>query len=158
MPHDVEPASATLPGVDPDRPRAAAHAAGAAGRRAADVALAEDIVAAEVDAFLTWPRGSDVAPTVAALRTRADEVVTAELRRLEPRAAGLTDAQRAEVAKSVHRVVQRLLHAPTVRVRQLRRRAGRRGVRRTCCGNCSTCPSRSTCRGAPGSRPGGRSS
>jgi glutamyl-tRNA reductase len=82
------------------------------------MALAEDIVAAEVEAFVTWHRGSDVAPTVAALRSRAEDVVTAELRRLAARTAGLTDDQRAEIAKSMHRVVQRLLHEPTVRVRQ----------------------------------------
>jgi glutamyl-tRNA reductase len=56
---------------------------------------------------------------VAALRGRADEVVTAELRRLVQRRPDLTDDQRAEVARTVHRVVQRLLHQPTVRVRQL---------------------------------------
>jgi glutamyl-tRNA reductase len=60
-----------------------------------------------------------VAPTVAALRGRADDVVSAELRRLAQRRPELTDAQRAEMARTVHRVVQRLLHQPTVRVRQL---------------------------------------
>ena len=58
-------------------------------------------------------------PTVAALRGRADDVVTAELRRLAQRRPDLSDEQRAEVARTVHRVVQRLLHQPTVRVRQL---------------------------------------
>ncbi|MFD0822513.1 glutamyl-tRNA reductase, partial [Micromonospora zhanjiangensis] len=43
----------------------------------------------------------------------------AELRRLNNRRPELTDDQRAEVARTVHRVVQRLLHSPTVRVRQL---------------------------------------
>ncbi len=116
VPHDVDRSVADHPAVtliDIDRLRSGGTIAGAA-----DVALAEDIVSAEVDAFVAWHRGSDVAPTVAALRTRADEVVTAELRRLGSRATGLTDAQRAEVAKSMHRIVQRLLHEPTVRVRQ----------------------------------------
>ncbi|MEV6923533.1 glutamyl-tRNA reductase [Dactylosporangium sp. NPDC051485] len=79
----------------------------------------EEIVAAEVEAFLTWLRGADVAPTVAALRARADEVVEAELRRLAQRCPELSDEARGEVAHSVHRIVQRLLHQPTVRVRQL---------------------------------------
>ncbi|MEV8513289.1 glutamyl-tRNA reductase [Dactylosporangium sp. NPDC051484] len=79
----------------------------------------EEIVAAEVEAFLTWLRGADVAPTVAALRARADEVVEAELRRLAQRCPELGDEARAEVAHSIHRIVQRLLHQPTVRVRQL---------------------------------------
>ncbi len=60
-----------------------------------------------------------MAPTVAALRARADEVVGSELSRLVQRRPDLTDAQRADVAHAIHRVVQRLLHSPTVRVRQL---------------------------------------
>ena len=67
----------------------------------------------------SWLRGADVAPTVAALRARADEVVGAELRRLRQRRPDLTDEQRADVAHAVHRVVQRLLHLPSVRVKQL---------------------------------------
>ena len=62
---------------------------------------------------------ADVAPTVAALRERADNVVAAELRRLAARRPDLSEEQRAEVAHPIHRVVQRLLHQPTVRVRQL---------------------------------------
>jgi glutamyl-tRNA reductase len=89
------------------------------GVTAAEVRTAEELVAAEVDAFVTWLRGSDVAPTVAALRSRADEVVDVELRRLAQRRPDLTDEQRAEVAHALHRVVQRLLHQPTVRIRQL---------------------------------------
>ncbi len=85
----------------------------------ADREAAEAIVTGEVDAFLTWLRGAEVAPTVAALRARADELVENELRRLAQRRPDLTDDQRADVAQAVHRVVQRLLHSPTVRVRQL---------------------------------------
>jgi glutamyl-tRNA reductase len=91
---------------------------------ATDREAAEAIVTAEVDAFLTWLRGAEVAPTVAALRARADEVVESELSRLRQRRPDLTDEQRAEVAHAIHRVVQRLLHSPTVRVRQLATTAG----------------------------------
>ncbi|WP_216592844.1 glutamyl-tRNA reductase [Verrucosispora sioxanthis] len=106
VPRDVGPGVAELPGVEViDIDRMAA--------------LLADIVAGEVESFLCWLRGADVAPTVAALRGRADDVVTAELRRLAQRRPDLSDDQRAEVARTVHRVVQRLLHQPTVRVRQL---------------------------------------
>ena len=115
---DIEPTTADLPGVaviDID-----GLAAGLPdGPAAAETAAVAQIVAAEVAGFLTWLRGADVVPTVAALRTRADEVVTAELRRLTQRRPDLSDDQRSEVAHTVHRVVQRLLHQPTVRVRQL---------------------------------------
>jgi glutamyl-tRNA reductase len=91
-----------------------------AGKTAAitDVLAAEEIVAAEVDSFVAWHRGTDVAPTVAALRARADDVVAGELRRLGTRRGDLSDDQRADIAHAMHRVVQRLLHEPTVRVRQ----------------------------------------
>jgi glutamyl-tRNA reductase len=85
----------------------------------ADREAAEAIIADEVQTFLTWLRSVDVAPTVAALRARADEVVAAELRRLWHRRPDLTDEQRADLAQTVHRVVQQLLHQPTVRVREL---------------------------------------
>jgi glutamyl-tRNA reductase len=119
VPRDVDPAVARLPGVtlvDLER-------LGAALRESAELstdrAAVERIVADEVDAFLTWLRGLDLAPTLAALRGRADELVGTELRRLAQRRPELTDEQRSEVAHTLHRVVQRLLHQPTVRVREL---------------------------------------
>jgi glutamyl-tRNA reductase len=118
VPRDVEPAVGELPGVvlvDIDRLATAVETP----LHLEAVAAAEQIVAEEVEAFLGWLRGAEVAPTVAALRARADDVVAAELRRLAQRRPDLTDGQRAEVAHAVHRVVQRLLHSPTVRVRQL---------------------------------------
>jgi glutamyl-tRNA reductase len=60
-----------------------------------------------------------VTPTVTALRQRAADVVEAELLRLDSRLPGLDDPERDEVARTVRRVVDKLLHAPTVRVKQL---------------------------------------
>ncbi|MEW2141482.1 glutamyl-tRNA reductase [Micromonospora vinacea] len=118
VPRDVEEGVAELPGVEViDIDRMAALLAD--GPAAADAAAVERIVLGEVEGFLSWLRGADVAPTVAALRGRADDVVTAELRRLAQRRPDLGDDLRAEVARTVHRVVQRLLHQPTVKVRQL---------------------------------------
>ncbi|PZM90662.1 MAG: glutamyl-tRNA reductase, partial [Actinobacteria bacterium] len=106
------------PGVRVLHHRRAANAL-SGGPGAEGTAAVAEIVASEVDGFVTWLRGADVAPTVAALRAAAEDVVSAELRRLAQRRPDLTDEQRAEVARTVHRVVQRLLHSPTVRVRQL---------------------------------------
>ena len=69
-------------------------------------------------------RATSVAPTVTALRARAAELVDAELARLDARLPGLDETARAEVARTVHRVVQTLLHAPTVRIKQLAERPG----------------------------------
>ena len=118
MPRDVDPAVAGLPGVwvvDMDRvqrepsARAASDAADAARR----------IVAAEVASYLASQRMADVTPTVTALRQRAADLVEAELLRLESRLPDLDHEQRREVARTVRRVVDKLLHAPTVRVKQL---------------------------------------
>ena len=65
-----------------------------------------------------------VTPTVTALRRRAAEVVDAELLRLDGRLPGLDGAVRDEVARTVQRVVDKLLHAPTVRVKQLAEAGG----------------------------------
>ncbi len=117
VPRDVDPAVADLPGVvliDVAR-----LAETVPQRTADDVHAVEEIVAAEAATVTSGLRDARVAPTVAALRAKADEVVAAELRRLAQRRPDLTDEQRAEVAYAMHRLVQRLLHQPTVRVRQL---------------------------------------
>ncbi len=120
VPRDVDPAVGDLPGVDViDIDRLGATLHGGEDGLGADRIAVEEIVASEVEAFLAWLRSAEVAPTVAALRARADEVVGVELRRLGQRRPDLSEEQRAEVARTVHRVVQRLLHQPTVRVRQL---------------------------------------
>lgn len=118
VPRDVAPAAADLPGVvliDIERLDPADLPAGAD----AEVAAVEQIVAAEAATLVGELRDAQVAPTVAALRARADEVVAAELDRLARKRPDLTGEQRAEVAHALHRLVQRLLHQPTVRVRQL---------------------------------------
>jgi glutamyl-tRNA reductase len=60
-----------------------------------------------------------VAPTVAALRSHAADVVAGELTRLDQRLPDLDDQARAEVQLAVHRIVEKLLHTPTVRVKEL---------------------------------------
>ncbi len=119
VPRDVDPRVAALPGVELIDIERLGASLSTDGGLAADKAAVEGIVAAEVEAFLAWLRSSDVAPTVAALRSRAEDVVAAELRRLSQRRPELSDEQRADVARTIHRVVQRLLHQPTVRVREL---------------------------------------
>jgi glutamyl-tRNA reductase len=118
VPRAVDPAVAALPGVILiDLARLSELLLDQ--RSTSDYQAADAIVAAEVDAYLSWLRGNDVAPTVAALRTRADAVVAGELARLASRRPDFTDEQRAEIARTAHRIVQQLLHSPTVRVRQL---------------------------------------
>lgn len=86
---------------------------------ATDTEAAHRIVASEVASYLADQRIAGVTPTVTALRRRAAEVIDRELLCLEHRGAGLDAAQRNEVARTVRRVVDKLLHTPTVRVKQL---------------------------------------
>lgn len=118
MPRDVDPAIAGLPGVyvvDMDRIQREPSARAAAS----DAEAARAIVAAEVANYLAGQRVAEVTPTVTALRQRAADVVEAELLRLDNRLPELDTVHRDEVAKTVRRVVDKLLHAPTVRVKQL---------------------------------------
>jgi glutamyl-tRNA reductase len=118
MPRDVDPAVAGLPGVwvvDMDRVQREPSARAAA----ADAEAARRIVATEVATYLAGQRVAEVTPTVTALRQRAADVVEAELLRLDNRLPGLDAAHRDEVAHTVRRVVDKLLHAPTVRIKQL---------------------------------------
>lgn len=118
MPRDIDPAVAGLPGVsviDMDRVQREPSARAAA----TDAEAARQIVATEVASYLAGQRMAEVTPTVTALRQRAADVVEAELLRLDHRLPGLAEAQRDEVARTVRRVVDKLLHAPTVRVKQL---------------------------------------
>ncbi len=89
----------------------------AAGQQ--EVTAARDLVAREVQDFLVVRRAAQVAPTVVALRSMASEVVAAELLRLESRLPALDERERAEVQRTVRRVVDKLLHQPTVRVQEL---------------------------------------
>ena len=118
LPRDVTPDVGQLPGVividlTTLQERLSALPAGA------DVARAHEIVAAEVAAFLAAQRSATVTPTVTALRQLADEVVAAELLRLESRLPGVDESVRAELARTVRRVVDKLLHTPTVRIKEL---------------------------------------
>jgi glutamyl-tRNA reductase len=117
LPHDVDPGVRDLPGVtlvglDDLR--------GDDGSPAeADTDAVRRIVCEEVRAFQLSLIAATVAPTVVALRSKAAEVVEAELGRLGGRLPELDDKARDEIAQTVRRVVDKLLHAPTVRVKEL---------------------------------------
>lgn len=82
---------------------------------------AQRLVNEETKDYLAQRRAAEVKPTVVALRSMARDVVDAELERLAGLTPDLTEAERAEVNKTVRRVVDKLLHQPTVRVQQYAR-------------------------------------
>lgn len=123
LPHDVDPAVGELTGVTlvsltdlADQLRDSD-----AGQEVDGV---RHIVAQEVNAFLSARRQAQVTPTVVALRSMATSVVEAEMERLAARLPDLDEAARAEVLHAVRRVADKLLHQPTVRVKELANEAG----------------------------------
>jgi glutamyl-tRNA reductase len=118
LPRDIDPAAAALPGVTLVDLESLADA-DPEGGVPAEVEAVRRIVAGEVAAFAAGQRANQIAPTVVALRTMADDVVNAEMLRLEAKLPGLEAKQREEIAKSVKRIVDKLMHGPTVRVKEL---------------------------------------
>lgn len=117
LPRDVDPGVAGRTGVhyvDLDVLREAG-----AMVSDSDVADASAIVAERLARYLDEQEQLAVAPTVTALRARASAVIEAELRRLDGRLPELDVGARAEVAAAVRRAVEKVLHAPTVRVKEL---------------------------------------
>ena len=121
LPHDVAPAVMQLPGVH------LVDLATLADEHGPDAPGAEDvrrIVAEELTAYLSMRRAASVTPTVVALRSMATGVVETELDRLFSRLPALDESERAEVELAVRRVADKLLHHPTVRVKELANETG----------------------------------
>jgi glutamyl-tRNA reductase len=91
-------------------------AAGLAGRRS-EAAHAESIVAAEAERFREWHASREVVPEIASLRAWAEEVRATELERARNR-LGLSEDQHAAVESVTARIVDKLLHLPTVRLKE----------------------------------------
>jgi glutamyl-tRNA reductase len=126
MPRDIDAAVHRLAGVRLVDIESLAEASVDAPM-AADVDQVRRIVADEVAAFGAALRAAHITPTVVALRTMAADVVATEIARLEGRLPGLDDKHRSEITQTVKRVVDKLLHAPTVRVKQLAAEPGGAG-------------------------------
>lgn len=123
LPHDIAPDVTDLPGV---RLVGLAELAdllhgGATGREVQEV---RRILGEEVTAFLAARRQASVTPTVVALRSMATNVVDAEMTRLEGRLPELDGATLEEIRQAVRRVADKLLHEPTVRVKELANEQG----------------------------------
>lgn len=124
LPRDVAPSAAQLPGVvlvdlaalASEDKRETDPESSAIAR---EVAAVREIVTDEVATYAGARRAAQVAPTVVALRSMADDVVAAELARLSGRLPDLDERSRSEIVATVRRVVDKLLHSPTVRVKEL---------------------------------------
>jgi glutamyl-tRNA reductase len=82
-------------------------------RRTAELARAETIVDEEVAKFVAWMQSREIVPTVVALRQRFEAIRQSELRRLEPKLAGLPPEARARLEEVTRLIVEKLLLTPT---------------------------------------------
>jgi len=87
------------------------------GRRS-EAERAEAIVAAEADKFHEWQASLEIVPAIASLRARAESIREAELRKAEGMLGRLDDAERRAVESITSQIVNKLLHLPTVRLKQ----------------------------------------
>jgi glutamyl-tRNA reductase len=118
VPRDIEPSVRDCPGIAlydmDDLQRAVARNMDA---REAEAAEALVLVREEVARFEEWMASLEVVPTISALRRRADEVVEQVLRENESRWETLSSADRERVEMMARAVVSRLLHEPTIRLK-----------------------------------------
>jgi glutamyl-tRNA reductase len=87
------------------------------GRRG-EAERAEAIVAAEAEKFHEWQASLEIVPAIASLRARAEEIREAELRKAESVLGRLDDTQRRAIESVTSQIVNKLLHLPTVRMKQ----------------------------------------
>jgi glutamyl-tRNA reductase len=117
VPHDLDPEIAALPYAflydvdDLDEAVGTGTAEGAAAR-------AEAIVAEEAERFRAWQASRGVVPAIAALRARAEEIRLRELGRAARRLADLSPEERRAVEAVTVQIVNKLLHDPTVRLKE----------------------------------------
>jgi glutamyl-tRNA reductase len=79
---------------------------------------AETIVAAQAERFHEWHAALDVVPAITSLRARAEEIREAELQKAESLLGRLDESQRRAVEAVTAQIVNKLLHLPTVRMKQ----------------------------------------
>lgn len=87
--------------------------------REREAQLAERIVEQELANVNDWLRGLEVVPTIATLREAVEEIRRGELARLGNRLSGLTDEQRAQVEMLTTSIVNKILHVPTVKMKEV---------------------------------------
>jgi glutamyl-tRNA reductase len=117
MPPDVDPAVGQLAGVTlVDLTALGRHLASYAA--SGQVAQARAIAAAEAAAYAERQEQAAAAPVIAAMHAQIRQLADAELARLHHRLPELSEQQRAETAATVHRILRKVLHRPTVRAKE----------------------------------------
>lgn len=127
MPRNIDPTVGELAGVSlvgiAELGEALAGNQGAAveivAAAEAVVGAAEVMIEAGIEEYSASRRSRRIGPVLAALRRHADEVIATELRGFTNKRSELSEEVHADVSRAVHRIVQRLLHQPSVSARKL---------------------------------------
>ena len=86
--------------------------------RRAEIDHVVEIIDDELDRYALGARSRDAAPLITALRSRAEDVRAVELARVADAMSEMTDAQRAAIEQMTKRIVAKLVHDPTVTLKQ----------------------------------------
>lgn len=119
VPRDVDPTLSTIDGCfvyDIDDLQAVVETS-LAGRRA-EAVHAEHLVAVEAERFREWQASLAVVPAIASLRAHAEEIRAGELAKAEGRLGRLPESERKLVESMTSQIVAKLLHLPTVRMKE----------------------------------------
>jgi glutamyl-tRNA reductase len=118
MPRNVDPGVRDLPGVTVlDLADLRAFVQVGLDQRRKEVVPVRALVAREVARYVDATVARGVAPTVSALYERGERVRAAEVDRFRARLSGLDARQQAAVEALTRGIVAKLLHEPTVRVK-----------------------------------------
>lgn len=120
VPRDIEPGVASLPGIrliELHRIESEA-AARRSDRTTRDVVRAESIVAQDTERYMEWWRGRGVATTITRFRARAEDIRDAEVERAMARLPDLGPHARAVIRELATRMVNKLLHEPTLALKR----------------------------------------
>lgn len=119
VPRDLDPAIHRLPGCYVyDIDDLEAVVSDSLATRRTEAAKAEEIVLEEAERFRLWQASLDVVPAIASLRARAEEIRRGELARIESRLGSLSEHDRRAVESLTSQIVSKLLHLPTVRMKE----------------------------------------
>jgi glutamyl-tRNA reductase len=117
MPPNVDPAVGRLAGITlADLSVLGQHLAGRTGP--GQIHQARAIVAAEAAKYAERQDQAAATPVIAAMHAQIRQLADAELARLHHRLPELSEHQQAETAATVHRILRKVLHRPTVRARE----------------------------------------
>lgn len=119
MPRDVEPAARQLMGLQvydiDDIQQTVDHNM---RQRQACIPAIDHIIRHETDIFLVWARGRGVVPTITDLRQKIGMIAQTELDDMTHRLNHLSEGDMALIQKLIHRLVNKILHDPTITLRQ----------------------------------------